>query len=172
MQTNLTVKHVLEVPLEGDLVRLTLEYINNLSIRAMLSGNGVQHNLIVAKSAQQNAVSFFLSKEAEDLASRFDVVGRLANAVDGAWIVEKLKIKLETSEVEDKPAMAARIDRLVAVNSLMTLHALGNDIMVEFFGHNWVAEYSSQLVKKSEGWKALVERVQVAQEGLKAANPT
>lgn len=172
MQATLTIKHVVDVPIENDLLRVELEYINNSTVHVRLSGNGRQHNMHVPKSTQQNAVSYFLSKEPEELASKFDAVGQLANAIDGDWIVKQLLNKLETSEVDDKESLANRIQRLSVVNSLMVLHALGNDVMIELLGHNWVAEHSAVLVKRSKEWLALVERVKTAQEALKSVLPT
>lgn len=168
--TVLKVTHTLDIPQEpNDLIQLNLEFIDKSTIRGRLIGNGKVNNLIVLKS-KVDAVTFYLSKEPEELAGMFDQVGFTSNGIDGDWLVERLLAKRQAMvELDEPEALDAQIKRLTVVNNLMALHAVGSDVMNRLYGYNWVAEQSNDLIKRSKAWNDLVVRVAASQAALKAS---
>lgn len=168
-QSSLTLTHTLRIPQPpNDLIELRLDYADK-AIRGQLTGNGKVNYLVVPKSSV-DAVSYFLSSDAETIASKFDQTGMVANQIDGLQLVEDLKAhlsKLTTLSEEEKSDLSGQIDRLAVVTNLMALHAVGFQLMVSLYGYNWVAEQSARLIRKSSTWLDLVERVAKAQEALK-----
>lgn len=170
---SLTVVTKVELPLSTtEAIYLELTEYNSSGLRGLLIGGGKTSSMYVPKVAG-SGVSYFLREDPEALAGLFDLVGTLANAIDGDWLVERLMAKFEERDpAVDETGLAERIKRLGVVFNLMTLHSLGHQVMQELYGFNWVAEQSSELIKQSKEWKALVKRVELAQDALKTVIPS
>lgn len=167
-----TVTHVIEVQQGTDIVRLALAQSNKSTvIRGTLTGNGAAHSAAIPSKGTKDPHSVFIQTEAKALANMFDPTFAQANAIDSDWLIKRLLAQLEvaSSSAEEREAMEGRIKNLVVVSNLMGLHAVGADVMNRLYGFNWVVEEAPNLIMQSQKWKELIERIEVAQEGLKEA---
>lgn len=169
----LTVRTTVALPLpDGNAISLELTEHNSTGLRGLLLGDGKTVSFYIPKVAG-SGVSYFLREDPEALAGLFDLVGTVANTIDGDWLVERLMAKFEERDpAVDETGLAERIKRLAVVFNLMTLHSIGHQVMQELYGYNWVAEQAGELIKQSKDWKSLVKRVELAQDALKTVIPS
>lgn len=167
--TVLEVSHKLDIHYkDNDLIRLQLDSVEG-TIRGQITGNGKTHYMVQVNS-KVNAVSYFMGAEPEAMAAKFDQTGTVANKIDGLQLVEHLKehlSKMPDLSDDERSNLSGQIDRLSVAHNLMALHAVGFNTMTLLYGFNWVAEQSHTLIRKSQEWLDLVERVSIAQEHLK-----
>lgn len=170
-QRNLTLRYDLEIPNGNDVVLLTLERTNKAVIRARLSGNGDHNSAAIPPKNTEYLYSNFLTMDVADLVTLFDPTFTVANAIDSDWLIERLLAKRQTMEMSEQRAEALdnRIKNLAIVSNLTGLYAVGQDVMTALYGHNWMVEQASQLIKQSKKWAALVERIELARKELDKA---